>query len=377
MFRYVLKTLLRHRTRTLLTICGAAVAMFVFCGVEAIQEGLRRLVTDSESNRGLVVYQENRFCPSTSHLPVDYARQIAKIPGVREVMPVQVWTNNCRASLDVVVFNGVNPQQVAQFRTFNIVDGTARGFETESNGALVGFTLAQRRGIKVGETFSIGPMSVKVSGIFRSEVAAEENVIFTPLDYLQLAEGTDRAGTVTLHEVIVQSGFDLNQVAESIDQNLKSGPVATKTRTRGAFMANAVTDLVDFIRFTAWLGYACLGLVLSIVATTTVMSVQDRIKEYAVLQTLGVRPLTAMRLVVTESSLLCIIGGLLGAGIAISLLAWLRLAMTTEGVSLGIAPSFRLAGLAAVLSVAVGVLAGIGPAIQAVQTPIVAALRRD
>lgn len=377
MLRYVIKTLLRHRTRTLLTIGGAAVAMFVFCFVEAIQEGLRKMTSESEGNRALVVYQENRFCPSTSHLPMDYAREIAKIPGVAEVMPVQVWTNNCRASLDVVVFNGVDPQLIKRFRKLEVIEGSAAGFETESNGALVGRTLASRRGIKAGDTFSIGPMSVKVSGIFRSPVAAEENVIYTPVSYLQMAEGTDNAGTVTLHEVMVAPDVDLNALAETIDQAMKNGPVPTKTRTRGAFMAHAVSDLVDFIRFTAWLGYACLGLVLSIVATTTVMSVQDRIKEYAVLQTLGIRPATAARLVMTESTMLCVVGGLVGAGLALAMLAWFRFAMTTEGVSLAILPSIRLGLLAGVLSVAVGLIAGLGPAIQAAQTPIVAALRQE
>ena len=45
MLTYVLKTLWRHRTRTLLTVTGAAVAMFVFCFVGSVQEGLHRLTT--------------------------------------------------------------------------------------------------------------------------------------------------------------------------------------------------------------------------------------------------------------------------------------------------------------------------------------------
>ncbi len=40
MIAYVLKTLWRHQTRTLLTVTGSAVAMFVFCFVGSIQEGL-------------------------------------------------------------------------------------------------------------------------------------------------------------------------------------------------------------------------------------------------------------------------------------------------------------------------------------------------
>ena len=109
MFRfapYVVKSLWRHRTRTLLTVSGAAVALFVFCFVGAVQEGLDRLTQNEDAQRTLIVFQENRFCPTSSRLPEDYTARIQKISGVKDVMPVQVWTNNCRASLDVIVFNG-------------------------------------------------------------------------------------------------------------------------------------------------------------------------------------------------------------------------------------------------------------------------------
>src|SRR5262245_22807146 len=104
---YIIKGLARHRTRTLTTMLGAAVGLFVFCCVGAIQGGLAQLTDGEEANRRLIVFQENRFCPATSRLPTDYSRLIATIDGVRDVLPVQVYTNNCRASLDVVVFNGL------------------------------------------------------------------------------------------------------------------------------------------------------------------------------------------------------------------------------------------------------------------------------
>src|SRR5262249_43071906 len=109
---YVLKNLWRHRTRTALTVSGAAVALFVFCFVGAVQEGLAQLTRGRQSERTLIVFQANRFCPSTSRLPEDYERVIGKMPGVQDVVPIQVFMNNCRASLDLVVFNGLPPQKL-------------------------------------------------------------------------------------------------------------------------------------------------------------------------------------------------------------------------------------------------------------------------
>jgi len=91
---YVLKSLWRNRTRTALTVSGAAVALFVFCFVGAVQDGLANLTQGVQAERTLIVFQASRFCPSTSRLPQDYAGRIEKLPGVRDVLPIKVMTNN-------------------------------------------------------------------------------------------------------------------------------------------------------------------------------------------------------------------------------------------------------------------------------------------
>jgi len=375
MLTYVLKTLWRHRTRTLLTVTGAAVAMFVFCFVGSVQEGLQRLTTGSDADRSLIVFQENRFCPTSSRLPEDYARKIREVPGVRDVIPIQVWTNNCRASLDIVVFNGAAPNQIQATRPVKLVEGSWTAFSSRRDAAIVGRNVAQRRGLNVGDQFSIGDLSVNVAGIFRSSVPSEENLIYTSLEFLQYTRGLDAVGLVTQHEVLLTDDADPDLVASEIDEVLRAGPVAATTRRKGAFQASTLSDLVDLIGFAHWLGYACVGLVLSLVSTTTLMSVQDRIKEYAVLQTIGVRPLRAMRLVLAESTILCVVGGIAGTGIALSLLAVGGFSIGAEGATIAFRPSWWLAGSGTVVSLAVGVVAGLAPAIQAATVPIVDALR--
>ena len=377
MFTYVLKTLWRHRTRTLLTVTGAAVAMFVFCFVGSVQEGLQRLTTGSDADRSLIVFQENRFCPTTSRLPEDYSRKIKEIPGVRDVMPIQVWTNNCRASLDIVVFNGADPQQIQSTRPLTLTAGDWQSFSTQRDAAIVGRNVAQRRGLKTGDQFSIGDISVKVAGVFQSTVPSEENLIYTSLAFLQYTRGLDAAGLVTQHEVLLTDDADPDRVASEIDAKLRAGSVATKTRRKGAFQASTLSDLVDLIGFAHWLGYACVGLVLSLVATTTVMSVQDRIKEYAVLQTIGVRPLRAVRLVLAESTILCVVGGVAGTTLAMTALAIGGFAIGAEGATIAFRPSAGLAVTGALVSLSVGLAAGLAPAIQAATVPIVNALREN
>ncbi|MCP4885146.1 MAG: FtsX-like permease family protein, partial [Planctomycetaceae bacterium] len=137
-----------------------------------------------------------------------------------------------------------------------------------------------------------------------------------------------------------------------------------------------LADLVDLIGFAHWLGFACVGLVLTLVATTTVMSVEDRMKEYAVLQTIGIRPLRTLRLVLTESTLLCLVGGLTGTGLALLALSLGGFAIGAEGTTIAFRPSIDLLFYGIVISISLGVISGLVPAIQAATVPIVKALNQ-
>jgi putative ABC transport system permease protein len=375
---YIVKSLWRHRTRSLLTISGAAVALLVFCFVGSVQRGLHALTENSEAGRTLVVFQENRFCPQSSRIPQDYSRAIGKQPGVADVVPIKVFTNNCRASLDSIVFQGYQHEQLKKWRKFVLQSGSWDKFVGQGDGALVGQAVAARRNISVGEKFSIGDITVLVTGIFAAENAADDGLIYTHLDFLQRARsqnGQSDIGTVTQMEVHLTDAADPDAVAAAVDAQFHAGPVATTTRTKGMFQADTLADLAELIGFIHWLGYACVGLVLSLVATTTVMSVQDRIKEHAVLQTLGFRPMRIFRLVMIESTLLSTIGGGLGVGIGLLFLAWSGMSVAAEGVTIAFRPSLDIAlqGLGA--SLGVGVLAGLAPGWHAAETQIVPALR--
>ena len=373
--RYIIKSLWGHRSRTMLTVSGTAVALFVFCFVSAVQEGLNKITQGDQAQRSLIVFQENRFCPQSSKLPQDYLRYISKQPGVDDVIPIKVFTNNCRASLDAIVFQGM-PAKVLEARAdLKLHQGNWQRFKSLDDGALVGQAVAKRRGVNLGDKFSIGGVTVLVAGIFSSTTAADENLIYTHLDFLQRARGKDDVGTVTQFEVALKDNVDPEQVAATIDAHYRGGPVATTTRTKGMFKADTLADLAELIGFIHWLGYACVALVLGLVATSTVMSVQDRIKEHGVLQTMGLRPNKIFQLVIIESTLLSTTGGFIGIIAGLIFLSICKLSVSAEGVSIAFLPTPQLAAVGLLASAVVGFLAGIAPGIQASRTKIVNALQ--
>lgn len=373
---YVLKTLWRHRSRTILTVSGSAVALFVFCFVGAVQEGMNDLRYRQEAKGSLITFQANKFCPATSNLPQDYDRKIAGLDGVRDVVPVQVFMNNCRASLDVIVFYGLPPQKLRKARDFELLSGNWSEFEDHQDAAVIGRAVANRRGIRTGDKFSLGDLSVNVAGIYASDDPAEENYIYSHLKFLQRGRGRNRVGTVTQHEVLLEPGVDVDAICHRIDDLFRGGPVETVTRPKGVFQAKSLGDLAQLISMAHYLGYACVGLVLALVATTTVMSVEDRIKEHAVLQTIGFSGYRVFRMVLMESVLLSVAGGIIGVGTAMVMLKLSSLSVGAEAVTIAFTPSMRLAMTGVIVSFLSGTLAGIAPAVHAARTEIVPALRQ-
>ncbi len=374
-FPYIGKTLWRHRSRTLLTVSGSAVALFVFCFVGAVQEGMNAIHRQQGAKGSLITFQANKFCPATSNLPQDYEQQISKLDGVRQVVPIQVFTNNCRASLDVVVFYGVPPEKLRPARDFALSAGSWDEFEKHQDAAVIGRSVAARREVNVGSKFSIGDLSVNVAGIYESSDPAEENYIYSHLEFLQRSKGKNLVGTVTQLETLLAEGVDPVAKSEEVDELFRGGPVETDTRPKGVFQARSLGDLSELIGMAHYLGYACVGLVLALVATTTVMSVQDRIREHALLQTIGFSGPKVFWLVVTESLVLGVAGGVLGVGLAMGMLQLSSLSVGAEAVTIAFTPSLRLALWGLLIAAISGLLAGIAPAIVAARAEIVTALR--
>src|ERR1700693_2672946 len=97
--------------------------------------------------------------------------------------------NNCRASLDLVVFHGVPPEKLKTARDLKLVAGNWQDFEGRQDAALVGQALDRRRNLSGGQRFSIGEVTVTVAGVFTAASPAEENFLYTHLDFLQRTRG--------------------------------------------------------------------------------------------------------------------------------------------------------------------------------------------
>ena len=363
---YIVKQVLRHRTRTALTVAGVAIALFLYASIESVQTGLADATDQRKGDATLVVFRENRYCPATSRLPQHYQPRIEQIPGVESVMPIQVVVSNCRASLDVVTFRGVPPEQFISARGSRIAvkDGSIDDWLRGQDTALVGETLAARRGFKPGDAFAAAGIQVKVAAVISSDEPQDRNVAIVHLPFLQYAQRRD-IGQVTQFNIAVNDNADMETVARAVDAEFKSDQYPTSTQPEKAFVASAIGDMKEIIRFTRWVALGCILAALGLVSNSIILSAQSRIKEFAVLHTVGYRPELIARLIIAEGLLMSIAGGLIGVAGAIAFLRSGRLNMSNEGYSVMASASATVWLTALGMAVAIGVLSGLAPAIQA------------
>lgn len=372
----VFKQASRHRLRTGLAAAGIAIAMFLFTSVQAMQRGVAIATRATATDTNLVVYRKDRFCPATSQLPQDYGAKIARIPGVSSVIPTKVVVNNCRTSLDVVTFRGIPKDDFLLDRgeDLNIIEGSVEEWKRRTDAALVGETLAKRRGLKPGMTFDAAGITTYVAGVVRSDDAQDQNVAYTDLSFVQLA-GRDQLGIVTQFNVKVDDPNQLEPVSQQIDALFKTAQEPTSTYTEKAFVGKIADDIIELVNFARWLGIACLAAVLALVGNTIILSVQSRIAEHAVLQTLGFTGRSIAGLILAEGVLVALIGGGIGALAAIGVARWGSFALSVEGQSIPIVASPQLLITGIGICVALGAFAGLIPAMQASRRSIASCFR--
>lgn len=358
----VVKQVTRHPARTALTVLGIAIAMFLFTAVQAMQRGVAEATQASADDTVLVVYRKDRFCPATSVLPQNYQRQIEDIQGVVNAVPVKVVVSNCRTSLDVVTFRGVPKDDFLRDRpNLEVTQGSIEDWHARSDAVLLGEQLADRRRLRPGDTFDAAGIRAYVAGVFKSDEPQDRNVAYGSLDWVQLASNKGQ-GIVTQFNVRVTDASMLEPVAHAIDARFATAQEPTVTATEQAFVGKIASDVVELVNFARWLGFGCLAAVLALVGNAIVLSVQSRIAEHAVLQTLGFAPGLVGRLVVAEGVLLSLLGGALGATAAVAAAYLGDFALSVEGQTIGVTADPALLAVGLAVCTTLGVLAGLAPA---------------
>ena len=127
--------------------------------------------------------------------------------------------------------------------------------------------------------------------------------------------------------------------------------------------------------FARWLGWACVAGVFALVFNAIVLSVQDRVRDHAIMQTLGYTESLIAKLIIGESLVLSVSGALIGLVAAAVVTSWANFSFSLEGLSIHMRATVASVGVGLALSLLTGMIAGLVPAWQASRRDIAACFR--
>jgi putative ABC transport system permease protein len=181
-------------------------------------------------------------------------------------------------------------------------------------------------------------------------------------------------GTVGWYVLRIARGANPVEVANAVDAEFANSPNETKTSTEQAFVESFSKQFGNIALIVTLILGAVFFTLLLVSGNTMAQSVRERISELAVLKTLGFPDRSVLGIVLSESILIMLIGGLLGLGIGWVLLQYLASELGAYLPGLFLSPQAVLAALG--LIVGAGIVAGIFPALKAMRLSIVDALAR-
>ena len=374
--RLIMRNIMRRPARLALTALAVAASIFIFASLLSLDHGVKRMVQLSGDDLVLTVFEKYKACPPYSQLPVHYRQKIETIPHVTDVMPVRFLLSNCQTTTDLVAVHGIEPDKFRKFQNIDIPDDRYGAFSSERGAAIVGKAMANKYGWRVGDQVTLrelGGVSFVIRGIFEAPGSTLESVILVDREYLEYS--IDQVGVATMFLVKIDRPDDVDPVSQEIDARFANFQTQTRTGPQHEFIASSVEDFQSIVRFAQVVAYVALTLLLVAVANSVSMSMRDRLREVAIMRTLGFRRRTVTAFVLIETMTVALVAAALGCGLAWVTLSSGGFSISVEGYT--IVP--HLSTSIILLSLAVGAVLGIAaaylPARRAARMPIISALR--
>src|SRR5947208_4214709 len=351
----VTRGLWRRPIRTGLTLLGIAVGIAAVVTLIGMSRGFITSWTAGMKSRGTdIVVHNMRGSLTPQPFPASTRDRIAHLPGVAATCQVLVNLMSVETA-DLMI---VSAREWGGFSWDNLKLVSGRLPNDQMERALVlGTTAAEVLKKKVGDTVQIETEELAVVGIADGGAFVENGSIVLSLPLLQQITGNQ--DKISAIDVRCDSGTDQTGIAKLCEEMSRLIPEAHAepagehlVHTEGYRMINAMSWGTSLL--------AVVGGVLG-VTNTMLMSVFERQQEIAILLALGWRRLRIVRMILLESALLGLLGGVIGIGLGIVGIQLMKAAPAIRGL---LEPdlSLNLILIAVTIAVCVGVLSGFYPA---------------
>jgi putative ABC transport system permease protein len=321
----------------------------------------------------------------TQMLPLNLEQKIASTPGVKKVAYAAWFGGIYKDPRNFFPNFSVSDNYLSLYPEYVVSDAQMKAWQNDRTGAIVGESLAKKFGWKVGDTIPLQatifpqkdgsnawPLTLRGTFVVADDKKkGEENQLLFHWKYFDEANQYVN-GQVGWYMVKLDNVDHATRVAKAIDAISENSDRETKSQTEQAFNQSFLKQFADigFI-VTAIMGAVFFTLLL-LTGNTMAQAVRDRVPELAILKTLGFTNGSVLALVLAESVLLVVLGGLIGMGLAAIMVPVLA-ALTGGALPIGAIPvETWVMGLA--LMVGIGLVVGALPSLRAMRLKIVDAL---
>ncbi|MEO7067595.1 MAG: FtsX-like permease family protein [Rhodanobacter sp.] len=374
--------LFRRKTRTFLTLVSIIAAFLLFGLLNAV----RVAFTGGDGVDGAGRLIVNSRMSMQNPLPESLGARIAAVSGVSDVASANYFGGVYQDARNQVFSIAVSPNYLDLYPEIVLPAEQRAVWGRTRTGAIVGAALAKKYGWKVGDKVpmqsTIFPSKASgnntwtfdIDGIFhaKTEAAAGREQLF--LFHWKYFDENNAFGSGTVHWYVVKvtNPAQADAVAKSIDAISANSDHETKAQTEQAFQASFLKQMVNIGLIVVSIMGAVFFTLLLLTGNTMMQAVRERTSELAVLKTIGFSNRSVQAMVLTESVLLLLLGGVIGLALAAVITPAIGAASGGMIPVHGISAGTWFIGVA--LMLVIGVVIGWIPAWRAMRLNIVDAL---
>lgn len=382
---------IKHRqVRSWLTIIGIIIGVAAIVALLSLSQGLQNAIfTQFEKlggNKIMVMPKSSSFGTITQGLTTKDVDTIEKLPEVDWVLPLlfisggKVEYKKEEIYISVVGVETKDLEKKWHDMDIKIVEGSLPTKETGYD-AVLGYKVWNKdlfdKKIRVGDKIIIKDVEFNVKGLIEEiGSTSDDSQVYIPLDLAR--QLFDRPTEVTMIQVQVKKGVDIDNAAAKITRKLKSVrndenfDVLTPEQTM-KILQNVTMILTIFLG-----GIAAISLLVGGVGIMNSMytNVLERTREIGVMKAIGARNSDVLSIFMIEAGFIGFVGGVIGTGFGFLIAKIVEFIAKGAGFGLLlIKPTLWVFALGILFAISVSILAGYFPARQAAKLKPVDALR--
>jgi putative ABC transport system permease protein len=382
---YVHRNLRRRPGRTILTVLVVMLTVLIFCGIRTFIVSFTSGADQAQAD----VLAIRHKVSITMQLPKHYIDTLRTVPGIKSA----TWANWFGAKDPkerLPFFAGFAVDQDSYFDVQDAVKVAPEelaAWKQTPNGAILGDQLAKAFSVKVGDRLVInsdiypGDWEFKVVGIYTPvrTIADRTSLIFR-WDYLnndpRSVYSKEHIGWMIARVTDPVGGAE---IAKRIDAKFDGNDDQTLTMSERAFALSFLGGFAAVLGAFHWVSLVILSIMALILANTIAMNVRERTHEYGVLRAIGFPPARILGFIIGESLLIAVVGGVLGIAVTSLVINHALGPLMAQNMSGAFANFFTpgwVFGVAVSAAAALGLIAGVLPAVLASRLKITDALRR-